>query len=132
MLDRMDIQISLMPLAPDTFRVAQRGERSSEVRRRVVQAREIQAERFGQEQTNAEVPFRILRTKSPLHPEVHNTLLSAMRRLGLSPRAHDRIWRVARTIADLDESEEIGMAHIAESLNYRHFDEARVSQRVQV
>ena len=53
-------------------------------------------------------------------------MLRAITQFGLSPRSHDRIWRVARTVADLEGESEIGSAHVAEALSYRHFDQKRL------
>ena len=124
-LDRIDIQIQLRALPAEALRQGPVGETSAAVRQRVTAARDRQGARFrglggG---VNAEVPMRRLQELSPLTPSVHDLLLRALSRFGLSPRAHDRIWRVARTIADLDCADAIAAEHIAEALQYRHFDE---------
>ena len=67
--------------------------------------------------------MRRLRELCPLSGDVHDLLLRAIEHFGLSPRSHDRIWRVASTIADLECADTIGTAHVAEALQYRHFDE---------
>ncbi len=124
-LDRIDIQIQLRALPAEALRQGPAGETSADVRVRVAQARARQRERYAElgGGVNAEVPMRRLQELSPLTPAVHDLLLRALSRFGLSPRAHDRIWRVARTIADLDGQAHIGAEHVAEALQYRHFDE---------
>ena len=71
---------------------------------------------------NATVPMPVLRCEMPLTKSVHDLLLAAIERFALSPRAHDRIWRVAATIADLEGADQVGKSQIAEALGYRHFD----------
>lgn len=124
-LDRIDIQIQLRALPAEALRQGPVGETSAQVRQRVQEARARQNQRFRQlgGGLNAEIPMRRLQELSPLEPNVHDLLLRALSKFGLSPRAHDRIWRVARTIADLDARAQIGAEHVAEALQYRHFDE---------
>ncbi len=124
-LDRIDIQIQLRALPAEALRQGPATETSADVRQRVLRARDRQRARYAGlgGGVNADVPMRRLQELSPLAPEVHDLLLRALSRFGLSPRAHDRIWRVARTIADLDGQPHIGAEHVAEALQYRHFDE---------
>lgn len=130
LLDRIDIQLQVPVVSPAALRYSPPGESSSVVRERVSAARRRQEQRFFDlpEQTNASVQMNELKRRCPLAPEVHDLLLAALTRLGLSPRAHDRVWRVAQTLADLDASDAIGAAHIAEALQFRHFDEQRAAQ----
>lgn len=87
-------------------------------------ARLRQAERFAglPVRSNARMTSRQIREFCPLEPSAAELLKSAVSDLGLSARAHDKVLRVARTIADLDASEKIGCAHISEAINYRVLD----------
>ena len=98
-------------------------EGSAEVRRRVVAAREMQLERAGL--PNAQLPSVGVRKYCKLTPSLRLFLEDAAQRVGLSPRACQRILKVSRTIADLDDSEEIGDAHLAEALAYREVDRSK-------
>jgi magnesium chelatase family protein len=129
LLDRIDLQLRLSSLPGELLRGGPEGDTSATVRTRVVAARALQRHRYGQQAlasgcapTNAEVPMTLLRRTSPLAPAVHDLLLRALDVYGLSPRAHDRIWRVARTLADLDGAESIAAGHVSEALQYRWFD----------
>ncbi|HEX7157675.1 MAG TPA: hypothetical protein VF214_01570 [Edaphobacter sp.] len=102
------------------------GEPSSSIRDRVEAARAIQRERFrGARVTcNAEMTTRQLRKHCELSPPSRTLLTQAIDRLGLSARAHDRILKVSRTIADLASTERIESAHVAEAVQYRALDRA--------
>lgn len=125
LLDRIDIRVDLKPLTPAMLREGTPGETSAVVQARVVRAQERQAERYAGDGggTNASVKMSVLNRVSPLQPAVHDLLLRACSRFGLSTRAHDSIWRVARTIADLDGADAIGAEHVAEGVQLRLLDE---------
>ena len=94
------------------------------MREQVSKARGVQRQRFGRDshRLNSRMSSRQLRKHCPLDEEGRNLLRSAMDELGLSARAHDRILRVARTIADLEGSAAIHPAHVIEAISYRSLD----------
>jgi magnesium chelatase family protein len=100
------------------------GESSVEILTRVKAARKIQAERFQKMKiyTNAHMNSRQIRKFCPLDSQSGEILEWAMEKFGLSARAHSRILKIARTIADLAEREEITAAHVAEAIQYRSLD----------
>ena len=121
-LDRIDIRVDMQALTPAMLREGTPGETSAVVQARVVAARARQAERYAAHGggTNASVKMSVLHETSPLQPAVHDLLLRALSSFGMQPRAHDLMWRFARTIADLDGVADIGPEHVAEALVYRH------------
>lgn len=125
LLDRIDLHIEVVPVAFNELSAQREEERSEAVRERVVRARERQRRRFADcpgVHTNAMMNSKMLREYAPLRVECIAMLEKAMSRLSLSARAYDRIVKVARTIADMDGSEEIAANHIAEAINYRSLD----------
>lgn len=127
LLDRIDLQAQVPTLSAREITRAEPagGESSSEVRARVTQARSVQTARFAGRAklyANAQMTIDDLERDCPLGAAVRALLQSAMDRLGLSARAAHRAIRVARTIADLAGSEEIGAPHLAEAVSYRGFD----------
>lgn len=125
LLDRIDLQVEILPVPFDDLASAAAEEPSVEIRRRVIAAREIQARRFADEPTvhcNAMMNARQLRRYAPLTTECMTLLRDTMTRLDMSARAFDRILKVARTIADLDNSADILPHHMREAIGYRTLD----------
>lgn len=123
LLDRIDLQVMVNRLQPHELTQAQPSEESAPVRQRVEAARAIAKARFaGELQCNAEMESRHLRRWCPLDEGPRTLLEQAIRRLGLSARATDRILKVARTIADLEGAESLQSHHLAEAIQYRSLD----------
>jgi magnesium chelatase family protein len=125
LLDRIDIHIEIVPVPFEKLTDSRMPEPSKNIRERVIQARTIQQERFKETpdvHCNAQMSTRQLRQYAVIGNEASTLLKNTMLRLNLSARAYDRILKVARTIADLDASEQIETAHIAEAINYRNLD----------
>ena len=124
LLDRIDIHIEVPAVAYKELSGGPSGVTSQQMRDQVTQARAIQARRFGKSATrlNAHMSHRQIRDFCKLDEAGMNLLRSTMHELGLSARAHDKILRVARTIADLEQSESISSMHLSEAVNYRMLD----------
>jgi len=124
LLDRIDIHIDMPAVRYQELRQDSGGEGSEVIRERVVQARERQLARFQGEKiySNAQMSSRQIRKYCNISVDCERLLESAMTRLGLSARAHDRILKVSRTIADLEGSESIGTPHVSEAIQYRSLD----------
>ncbi len=125
LLDRIDIHIEVVPVSFEKLSQTTATEKSKEIRSRVMKAREIQTERYKKSKKiycNAQMNNRQL-TQYASPDSVGNQLLkNAMEKLDLSARAYDRILKVSRTIADLEDSETIKSHHIAEAVQYRNLD----------
>jgi magnesium chelatase family protein len=119
LIDRIDIQVEVPAVPYKELRAGDVTETSASMRARVERAREIQRARGC---TNSRMPTRQIRQQCALDETGERTLEMAMKRMSLSARAHDRILKVARTIADLDESQSIAAKHIAEAIQYRSLD----------
>ncbi|MBF0126996.1 MAG: YifB family Mg chelatase-like AAA ATPase [Magnetococcales bacterium] len=119
LLDRIDLHVEVPPVPPETLTALPTGESSREVRQRVTSARTQQMKRNGSGVLNSDLEGRILAQFTALDTETQNLLLTASRRLGFSARAHNRILKVSRTIADLEGAENIGFGHLAEAIQFR-------------
>jgi magnesium chelatase family protein len=124
LVDRIDIHIEVPSVAYRDLSGGTPGTPSGELRAQVATARAAQAARFdgGSTRYNADMTHRQTRQFCELDDECQNILKGAMTELGLSARAHDKVLRVARTIADLDRSEPIRPTHLNEAINYRMLD----------
>lgn len=123
-LDRIDIHIEVSPVEYEQLSCNSNAESSADIKKRVNRARQIQRERFkGTDvKCNAKMTPRMTKEYCVLGNEANELLKLSFEKLGLSARAYDKILRIARTIADLEESKEIAAHHIAEALQYRSLD----------
>lgn len=124
LLDRIDIHIEVPCVEYDDLSKAACGDTSQQIKERVNKARNIQLERYKDEDitSNSQLSASMLDKYCPLGENESKLLKSAFDRLGLSARAHSKILKVSRTIADLDGSDDIKSVHIAEAIQYRNFD----------
>lgn len=125
LLDRIDLHIEVNKVSYDELSGRAKGESSEEIRKRVIEARKIQSQRFFGAKgvyNNAQMNTRQVRKVCKLDTTGSEILKGAIISLGLSARAYDRILKVGRTIADLDKSENIQANHIAEAIQYRSLD----------
>jgi magnesium chelatase family protein len=124
MLDRMDLHVNVPSVEFEAMRRREKAESSASVRERVNAAREVQKKRFAESGTlcNAQMSAPMVGEFCTLDAAGEKLLRSAFDRLGLSARSHDRLLRVARTIADLDGSETIDASHLAEAIQFRNTD----------
>lgn len=125
LLDRIDIQIEIIPVPFEKMSDSRQGESSASIRERVIHARQIQEHRFASHKgiyCNAQMTSRLLNQYAQPDKDGLTLLKNAMNRLNLSARAYDRILKVARTIADLEGSEQIRSQHLAEAIGYRNLD----------
>ena len=125
LLDRIDIQIEVVPVEFEKLSSTTKGESSAVIRERVIRAREMQIERFKDTPgvyCNAQMNSRLLNKWALPDSDSIAMLKTAMERFNLSARAYDRILKVARTIADLEGSESVKSYHIQEAITYRNLD----------
>lgn len=125
LMDRIDIQVEIVPVPFEKISDSRPGESSSAIRERVIKARKIQQLRFTDHpgiHCNAQMESKLIHMYAQPDTQGLNLLRNAMNRLNLSARAYDRILKVARTIADLEGSEYIQTNHLAEAISYRNLD----------
>lgn len=125
LLDRIDIHIEVVPVPFSKLSEARESESSEEVRKRVIAARNIQTDRFNDFRglhSNAQMSSKLIKKYCTIDTSGSTLLKNAMERLGLSARAYDRILKVSRTIADLEQTDKIKTHHIAEAIQYRSLD----------
>jgi len=125
LIDRIDIHIEVPAVKYKELRTKGDTEDSAAVRERVCRARAIQTARYAGEKrvfSNAHMPPKMIRKFCAISDDGEKMLENAISRLGLSARAHDRILKVARTIADLDASESLETRHLGEAIQYRTLD----------
>ncbi|MBP7168622.1 MAG: YifB family Mg chelatase-like AAA ATPase [Bacteroidia bacterium] len=133
LLDRIDLHIEVVPVPFRELNTQQMAENSRSIRERVMNARRIQSLRYIDEpglHCNAMMSSKHLRRYCRIDDAGQQLMKAAMERLDLSARAYDRILKVARTIADLDESVDIRNEHLAEAINYRSMDRANWGKSV--
>lgn len=132
LLDRIDIQIEITPVPFKDISRSTQGESSASIRQRVINARLIQEQRFKDcngIHCNAQMSERMIHQYAEPDEAGINLLRTAMERLNLSARAYNRILKVARTIADLEASENVQPQHLAEAISYRNLDRGDWAER---
>lgn len=125
LLDRIDLHVEVVPVSFDELSSKSSAENSNEIRKKVIAAREIQTQRFektAEIHCNAQIEGKIMKDSCSITTESLALLKKAMKKFNLSGRAYDRILKVARTIADLDNCAEISAKHLAEAIQFRSLD----------
>jgi len=125
LLDRIDLHVEVTPVNFSELSSDRAAEKSELIRERVIKAREVQVERFGNRpdlHANAQMSPQMVRDLCKIDVAGQTLLKRAMEKLGLSARAYDRILKVSRTIADLAGSEDIKLEHLAEAIHFRSLD----------
>jgi magnesium chelatase family protein len=126
LLDRMDIHVEVSSIDAERVVNGEVSESSSVIRSRVIAARQFQLDRYKKAEigirTNAELAVSHIREICKIPQTAELLLKAAIQKLGLSVRAHDRILKLSRTIADLEQSDEILMEHVAEAIHLRGLD----------
>lgn len=125
LLDRIDIHVEVVPVPFRELSSMRQSEKSFDIRERVITARQMQEERYKENKgvhCNAQISSKMLRQICQITEDGHTLLKTAMEKLSLSARAYDRILKVSRTIADLDNSPDIKTEHLAEAIHYRSLD----------
>jgi magnesium chelatase family protein len=125
LLDRIDMHIEVSPVKYTELNQSSAAESSQEIRLRILAARKLQQERYAAQPgtyANAQMSRREVEQFCKLSPDGQKILQTAMKKLGLSARAYERILKVARTIADLEGAAQIATAHLSEAIQYRNLD----------
>ena len=125
LLDRIDLHVEVTPVSFDEMASARKREESSIIRERVIEAHKKQSDRFKNEKniySNAMMPPQMVKEICEINTAGCTLLKTAMEKLGLSARAYDRILKVSRTIADIANSRDIKIEHLAEAIQYRSLD----------
>ena len=124
LLDRIDIHIEVSPVKYEKLQDNETSESSSDIKKRVDAARKLQCDRYKEYGilSNSELTPRLINKFCKLGDNEKKLLQDAFKKLGLSARAYGRILKLARTIADLETSEEIKTSHLAEAIQYRSLD----------
>ncbi len=125
LLDRIDIHLEVVPVPFKKLAEMETSESSESVRKRVIEARKIQEQRFAEHKgvySNAQMNSKLIRRYVQLDEAGNELIKNAMDKLGLSARAYDRILKVSRTIADLDNAEHVQAHHLSEAIHYRSLD----------
>ena len=125
LLDRMDLHVEVTPVDDKIINSSVQGESSANIRERVIAARKKQETRFAEDSEihcNAQMMPKHIREHCQLDENSQNILKQAMQKLGLTARAYDRILKVSRTIADLDDCEKIQIHHLSEAIHFRSLD----------
>lgn len=127
LMDRIDLHIEVTPVPFENLTGTSIEEGSVEIRKRVEKTREIQQRRYGNKAvlSNAQMNGKMIRKYCVLSSDCKELIKKAVENLGLSARAYDRILKVSRTIADLEESESIDAHHLAEAIQYRSLDRSK-------
>ena len=124
LLDRIDIQLKIQRLSDEELLSDNKtAETSSEIRKRVIKARQIQLERYKNENilTNSELNAKLIKKYCKIDDNAKKFLKDAINKFNLSARAYDRILKISKTIADLEQKEDISITHIAQALQLRSF-----------
>jgi magnesium chelatase family protein len=125
LMDRIDLHVEVVPVPFRDMTAMAEPEKSNSIRQRVISARNIQSKRYAHLpgiHCNAHIPTKLLQQYCNLDKPSQEMLRNAMEKLNLSARAYNRILKVARTIADLDDQPSIGHSHLAEAIHYRSLD----------
>lgn len=124
-MDRIDLHVEVTPVNFSELSSSRLAEKSDLIRERVMKARAVQDARFAELEeihANAQMSANMVRNICQIDEQGRSLIKQAMEKLGLSARAYDRILKVARTIADLADSEDIEIEHLAEAIHYRSLD----------